>query len=84
MPHLLLDVQDPNDLKLLLQLAERLQIRVIEKTHPSIRPLKKSLEIEQMRSAQGYLGLDTEKLQFLVKELDIQEPIEDLLSQLKK
>jgi hypothetical protein len=84
MAHLSLDIPNSEDLKLLLQLAERLQIRVIEKTHPSIRPLKNSLKIEQMRSAQGYLGLDAEKLQSLVKELDIKEPIEDLLSQLKK
>jgi hypothetical protein len=43
-----------------------------------------STDLEAMMKAQGYKGVNWQEVDRLVAELDIQEPIEELLKQLTK
>ena len=46
--------------------------------------MPKTLDLEQMMKEQGYKGVDWQKVDRIVTEMDIQEPIEELLKQLTK
>ena len=48
------------------------------------KPIREDITIEEMIKEQNYTGFDREEFDILVKELDIQEPIEELLNQLTK
>ena len=48
------------------------------------KPLRENITIEEMVKEQNYTGFDRDYFDILVKELDIQEPIEELLNQLTK
>jgi hypothetical protein len=43
-----------------------------------------STDLEAMMQAQGYKGVNWQEFDKLVAELDIQEPVEDLINQLTK
>ena len=48
------------------------------------RPIKKHLDIEALKKAKNYRGVNRERFNQLVKEINIVEPIDLLLSQLSK
>jgi hypothetical protein len=112
MTQLLLEISNRRDLDLLINLVERLDIRVIETkkmkaavasskspdavtgrpkvvlgkntTHRGIvKPLRKKLSIADLKKEQGYKGVNPTRLNRLIDDLEIQEPIETLLAQLK-
>lgn len=45
-----------------------------------IKPIREKLDIEQLKMEQNYKGFDKKEVEYLIKEADIQEPIEELLS----
>ena len=44
-----------------------------------IKPIREKLDIEQLKKEQNYQGFDKEEVDRLIKEIDLQEPIEELL-----
>ncbi|MCB0521888.1 MAG: hypothetical protein H6577_16495 [Lewinellaceae bacterium] len=46
------------------------------------RPMRKGLTADQLIKEQGYTGTNWIRVEQLAKEMNIQEPIEDLLAQL--
>ncbi len=49
------------------------------------KPMRKTLDVEAIKREQGWKGYhDKEKMDRLIKEMDIQEPIEELLAMLTK
>ncbi len=46
------------------------------------KPMRENISIEEMLKEQNYKGFDRNNFNNLVKELNIQEPIEDLLNEL--
>ena len=49
-----------------------------------VEPIKKTIDIEAIKREQGYKGVNRKRFDRLVKELNITEPLEDLLAQLKE
>ena len=47
-----------------------------------VKPIRKTITVEDMIREQNYKGFDREGCDKLVKELDIQDPIEELLNEL--
>ena len=47
-------------------------------------PIKKRLDLDALKEAKNYKGVDRERFDKLVKEINIVEPIELLLSQLSQ
>ncbi|HFA48903.1 MAG TPA: hypothetical protein ENJ95_07795 [Bacteroidetes bacterium] len=45
----------------------------------AVRPLRNGVSVEDLISEQGYNGTDWKRLESLAKEMDIKEPIEQLL-----
>ncbi|MDX2249994.1 MAG: hypothetical protein SF052_24640 [Bacteroidia bacterium] len=86
MTRIILDIPNATDLDLLLKLVNRLNIRVVEsKKHtPSIvKPVRKQLLISDLKTEQQYKGMDKNRMDRLIEALDIQEPLELLLEQVK-
>ena len=48
------------------------------------RPIKKTLDIEAIKKAKNYKGLNRERFDKLVKEMNITEPIDLLIAQLSR
>ncbi len=48
------------------------------------RPIKKTLDLDLLKKAKDYKGVNRERFNKLVKEMNIVEPIELLLSQLSR
>jgi len=44
-----------------------------------VKPMREELDIEQLKLEQNYKGFNKEEVDQLIKEINIQEPIEDLL-----
>ncbi|MCB9351969.1 MAG: hypothetical protein H6573_31425 [Lewinellaceae bacterium] len=44
-----------------------------------VKPIREKLDIEQLKKEQNYQGFDKEEVDRLIKEIDLQEPIEKLL-----
>lgn len=47
------------------------------------RPIRKKLDIEELKKEQNYKGADKSKIQHIINTITIEEPLEDLLAQLK-
>lgn len=43
------------------------------------KPIKEKLDVEEVKRAQNFEQIDKEEVEALIKEADIQEPIEELL-----
>ena len=43
------------------------------------KPMRDTLDIEQLKIEQNYQGFDSTKTDQLIKEIDLQEPLEELL-----
>ena len=50
----------------------------------AVKPTRSHVTLDEMMEEQGYQGTNWERLDKLVQEMDIQEPIEELLAQLTK
>ena len=48
------------------------------------KPIRPYFDLEEMKREQGYQPINKAELKELIKELDIQEPLEDLLAMLTK
>lgn len=48
------------------------------------KPIRPYFNLEEMKREQGYQPINKAELEELIKELDIQEPLEDLLAMLTK
>ena len=46
------------------------------------KPAKKTITVEELIEEQNYKGIDKAKMDRLIDEMDIQEPLEDLLKML--
>lgn len=44
-----------------------------------VKPIREKLDIEQLKKEQNYQGFDKEEVDRLIKEIDLQEPIEELI-----
>lgn len=44
-----------------------------------VKPIRENLDVEQLKKEQNYQGFDKEEVDRLIKEIDLQEPIEELL-----
>lgn len=84
--HLIQLISSIEDEKVLVQIQEKLEaIRSKEELLAQItKPMKKTLDVEEMKREQNWKPVDKEELQEIIKQMDIQEPIELLLSQLSK
>ena len=84
--HLIQLISSIEDEKVLVQIQEELEaIRRKEELLAQItKPMKKTLDVEEMKREQNWKPVDIEELQEIIKQMDIQEPIELLLSQLSK
>jgi len=58
------------------------RLKYIEENKDVFKGIRDSITIEELAREQNYKGIDKEEFDRLVKELNIQEPIEDLLAQL--
>lgn len=83
---LIKEVSEIRDEKDLNQLEEAL--RLIRERQERIRkyskPIRKKTDPEAIKRARNFKGHDKEEIFRLIREIDIQEPIELLLSQLSK
>jgi hypothetical protein len=66
-------------------------LRVVEKESIAdnalksiIKPIKKTLDIEALKREKNYKGVNRKRFNRLIKELNVTEPIEELLAQLKE
>ena len=48
------------------------------------KPIRPHFDLEEMKREQGYQPINKVELEELIKELDIQEPLEELLAMLTK
>jgi len=44
------------------------------------KPMRKHLDLDELVKEQGFKGVDRKKFDALIAELDVQEPIEELLA----
>lgn len=47
-----------------------------------VKPTKEKTDIDQLMKEQGYKGVDKAKIEKLIEEMDIEEPLEELLEML--
>lgn len=45
-----------------------------------LKPIKEKIDIEQLKKEQNYQGFDKKEIDRLIKEIDLQEPLEDLIN----
>ncbi|MDZ4681532.1 MAG: hypothetical protein SH848_17920 [Saprospiraceae bacterium] len=73
-----------NEKTLSALIAAYLQITAPAKADAKPKPIRKKFDAEAIRHSRGGVGHDKDKIMGLIREMDIQEPIEQLLSQLSK
>ena len=44
-----------------------------------VKPIRKKLDIEVLKKEQNYQGVDQKEVDQLIEEIDLQEPLEELL-----
>lgn len=44
-----------------------------------VKPIRKKLDIEVLKKEQNYQGVDKKEVDQLIEEIDLQEPLEELL-----
>jgi hypothetical protein len=84
--HLIQLISSIEDEKTLAQMQEELE--EIQRRGSLLakltKPMKKTLDVEELKREQNWKPVDMEEWHRLAEELDIQEPIEQLLAQLTK
>lgn len=80
--HILQEIDEITDDSLLLDLDRLIQQWKAENAMllKMIKPRAKTLDIEVLKKEQGFTQFDKVKFKTLIKELDIQEPIEELIA----
>lgn len=53
-------------------------------TSKSVTPIRQKFDADAIRQRRGRVGHDKAKIMRLIREMDVQEPIEQLLAQLTK
>jgi hypothetical protein len=93
---LTIEIGNPSEIEQLLQIFSTLNLESIhvvldDKGHYAKevlrklnRPIKKRLDIEILKKEKNYKGVNRERFDQLVKEINITEPIELLMSQLSQ
>lgn len=77
------EITDINNEGVLIELEEYLvKLRAKRDWHDIVRPIREEISIEELKKEQGYKPISKEEFDKLVEELDIEEPIEELLSML--
>ena len=65
------------------ELEKTLKLLKLKSKHGNIfKEIRKTISVEDLKKEQGYKGIDRAEFDKLVEELDIQEPLEELLSML--
>ena len=49
-----------------------------------VKPMRQTIDLEALKREQGYTGADREEIRRIAAELNIQEPLEELLAMLTK
>ena len=80
--HILQEIDEITDDSLLLDLDRLIQQWKAENAMllKMVKPRAKTLDIETLKKEQGFTQFDKVKFKTLIKELDIQEPIEELVA----
>ncbi len=93
---LTIEIGNPSEVEQLLQIFSTLNLESIhvvvddkdyhakEVLRKLNRPIKKRLDIEALKKEKNYKGVNRERFDQLVKEINITEPIELLMSQLSQ
>lgn len=91
---LTIEIENPQEVEQLLSIFKNMNLENVhigKKTdspndllHTINRPIKKKLDIEALKKAKNYNGVNRERFNRLVKEINITEPIEVLLAQLSQ
>jgi len=77
------EITDINNEDELIELEEYLvNLRTKRDWHDIVKPIREEISIEELKKEQGYKPISKEEFDKLVEELDIEEPIEELLSML--
>lgn len=77
------EITDINNEGLLIELEEYLaKLRAKREWHDIVKPIREEISIEELKKEQGYKPISKEEFDKLVKDLDIEESIEELLSML--
>jgi len=77
------EITDINNEGVLIELEEYLvKLRAKRDWHDIVKPIREEISIEELKKEQGYKPISKEEFDKLVEELDIEEPIEELLSML--
>jgi hypothetical protein len=73
------------EIEALLRVVEQQMARIeVDPLKNLVKPISKTLDIEALKRAKGYKGVNRPRFNRLIKELNITEPIELLLNQLKE
>lgn len=56
------------------------QVKQEEELKEIFKPIRDNISVEELKAEQNYTGFNRERFDQLVKELDIQESLEELLS----
>ncbi len=80
------EVSDISDGKTLAALIEAYRKITGEAKAPSktVNPIRQKFDADAIRQLRGHVGHDKDKIMRLIREMDVQEPIEQLLAQLTK
>ena len=91
---LTIEIDNPQEIEQLLSIFKTMNLKNIyvnkkadstnDLLHTINRPIKKKLDIEALKKAKNYKGINRERFNRLVKEINITEPIEELLAQLSQ
>ena len=91
---LTIEIDNPQEIEQLLSIFKTMNLKNIyvnkkadstnDLLHTINRPIKKKLDIEALKKAKNYKGINRERFNRLVKEINITEPIEVLLAQLNQ
>jgi hypothetical protein len=79
--HLIEEIKEISDDNLLLDLERLIQQWKAENAAllRLVKPRRKTLDMDELKKEQNYKGFDKNLFKSLIKDLDIQEPIEELV-----
>lgn len=82
---LIQEIMNLNDESALAKLEQEIEaINKQDKFWEAIKPIRQSVTLEQMIAEQGYQPIEKEAFYEKVSKIDIEEPLEELLSMLSR
>lgn len=73
------------EIEALLRIVEQQMARIeVDPVKNLVKPIQKTLDIEALKRAKGYKGVNRPRFNRLIKEANITESTEQLLNQLKE